>query len=89
MWPHTPAASQAARVAICLWLLANPARAQGGSWSAPIDPAVVAELDAGRVATFWVVLGEQADLDAFAAVSLLLVDGFESGDPGFWSAVVP
>ena len=28
-------------------------------------------------------------LDAFAAVSLLLVDGFESGDLSFWSAVTP
>jgi subtilisin family serine protease len=28
-------------------------------------------------------------LDAFAAASLLLVDGFESGDLSFWSAVIP
>jgi subtilisin family serine protease len=28
-------------------------------------------------------------LDAFAAASLLLVDGFESGDLSFWSAVAP
>jgi len=68
MWRHTSAAGQAARVAVCLWLVANPARAQDGSWPAPIDPAVVAELDAGREATFWVVLGEQADLDAAFAI---------------------
>ncbi len=68
MWRHTLTAGQAALVTISLWLLANPARAQDGSWPAPIDPAVIAELETRGEATFWVLFRDQADLDAAFAI---------------------
>jgi subtilisin family serine protease len=67
MWRYTLAAGRLALVATSLCVLANPCQAQNPSWTAPIDPAVIAEFDAHGETTFWVLFRERADLEpAFA-----------------------
>ncbi len=56
------AAQVVALVVIGVCVFVPPVIAQGGDGTAPIDPAVLAELDAKGEATFWVLFREQVDL---------------------------